>query len=425
MLRAALRTRPLDSPALFYKGQTIPAAALTDTAYGGRVALRLDDPLALARAIIALDGTAERVLLLPDLPQETIATLMAQAGIDQLIRDSSELTAGHSDRPTEWILATSGTTGVPKLVRHIIASLTRMISASGWQEGQRWGLLYDMTRFAGLQVLLQALLGGASLILTRGDDPLPRRVAELAEAGCTALSATPTLWRKLMMTPGAETLPLQQITLGGEIVDADSLSALHRRYPVARLTHIYASTEAGAAFSVTDGQAGFPARYLDNPPKGIALAIREDRLFVRNPLVDPAYLGGEKHFADAEGFVDTGDSVIVTGDRVFFAGREDGCINVGGNKVHPEEVEAVLLSHPDVALARVSARRNPITGQLVVADIVPAGTPGDPAALRRSIEVHCAAMLAPFKRPALIRLVADLDIGASGKLSRTLPGSAS
>lgn len=425
MLRAALQCRPADSPVFLHKGETVRAGALTQTAYGGRVALRLDDPLALARAILALDGAAERVLLLPALPDDIIAALMAQAGIDRLIRSEAENIAGRGEVQTDWILATSGTTGTPKLVRHSLASLTRLthLTAPGKGEGQRWGLLYDLTRFAGLQVFLQALLGGSPLILTDGRDPLPQQVAELAAADCTALSATPTLWRKLLMTPDAKTLPLRQVTLGGEIVDSAILAALRERYPAARISHIYASTEAGAAFSVTDGAAGFPASYLTEPPRGVALAIREGRLFVRNTLVDPAYLGGERRFADAQGYVDTGDSVILSGDRVYFAGREDGCINVGGNKVHPEEVEAVLLSHPQVALARVAARRNPITGQIVTADIVPAAPTADPAALRKSIEAYCAGRLEPFKRPALIRLVENLDIGASGKLARSGSGA--
>ena len=74
--------------------------------------------------------------------------------------------------------------------------------------------------------------------------------------------------------------------------------------------------------------------------------------------------------ADADGFVDTGDIVELRGDRYYFVGRRGGIINVGGLKVHPEEVEAVINRHPDVRMSLVRSRKNPITGAVVVADVV-------------------------------------------------------
>ena len=58
------------------------------------------------------------------------------------------------------------------------------------------------------------------------------------------------------------------------------------------------------------------------------------------------------------------------GDRYYFTGRRDGVINVGGMKVHPEEVEAVINRHPQVRMSLVRTRKSPITGALVVADVV-------------------------------------------------------
>ena len=76
---------------------------------------------------------------------------------------------------------------------------------------------------------------------------------------------------------------------------------------------------------------------------------------------------------DADGFVDTGDMVEQRGDRLYFVGRRSGIINVGGLKVHPEEVEAVINRHAGVRMSLVKARANPITGAIVVADVVPRG----------------------------------------------------
>jgi acyl-CoA synthetase (AMP-forming)/AMP-acid ligase II len=100
-------------------------------------------------------------------------------------------------------------------------------------------------------------------------------------------------------------------------------------------------------------------------------------------------------------------------------------VNVGGQKVHPEEVEEVINEHPNVHMSRVSARRSPITGAIVVAEIV--GKPGAPHSpltlagpdyLADDIRAFCRARLAPHKVPVSIRLVASLDIAPTGKLVR-------
>ena len=74
--------------------------------------------------------------------------------------------------------------------------------------------------------------------------------------------------------------------------------------------------------------------------------------------------------------------VELRGDRYYFVGRRDGVINVGGLKVHPEEVEAVINRHPRVQMSLVRARKNPFTGAVVVADVVAKCEPGHVDAIR-------------------------------------------
>jgi acyl-coenzyme A synthetase/AMP-(fatty) acid ligase len=99
-------------------------------------------------------------------------------------------------------------------------------------------------------------------------------------------------------------------------------------------------------------------------------------------------------------------------------------INVGGNKVYPEEVEAAINRHPAVRMSLVRPRRNPITGALVAADIVlneGAPLPDDArgaASLRQEILALCRATLAAYKIPASLRFVPALDVAAAGKLTR-------
>src|SRR2546428_11233925 len=114
---------------------------------------------------------------------------------------------------------------------------------------------------------------------------------------------------------------------------------------------------------------------------------------------------------DQEGFVDTGDIVERRGDRYYFLGRRSGVINVGGLKVYPEEVEAVINRHPAVRMSYGRARRSPITGSLVAADVVlkrqPAQSGGDiqNVGFKRQILQICHKSPAAQQIPATIRFL--------------------
>ncbi|WP_294393694.1 fatty acid--CoA ligase family protein [uncultured Sphingomonas sp.] len=404
----------------------------------GSVALCCHDPLRFLIALTALDGIAGRLLLLPDdLSPAMVSELAARSQVRAILTDRQDLADGETihwtdpiDRAlsstpatpartvaTRWIFATSGTTGSPKLVDHDLSGLcTGVRTRPG--EAWRWGQMYGPARFAGVQVMVQALAQGV-LLLPDPDWPPARRLAFLKAEGCTAMSATPTLWRKILMTPASDGLALRQITLGGEIADGGVLAALQRRFPEARISHVYASTEAGASFAITDGLPGFPAAMLDRPGAGPALKLVDGRLLIRSARGRRTYVGSTAAYADDEGFVDTGDMVEQAGDRCLFRGRANGAINVGGDKLYPQEVEAVLLAHPDVAFARIHARSNPITGQIVIAEVVARDDAAHAGTLTRTLQTHCAQHLPRWKCPAAIRLVPQVAADASGKIGRT------
>jgi acyl-coenzyme A synthetase/AMP-(fatty) acid ligase len=100
-----------------------------------------------------------------------------------------------------------------------------------------------------------------------------------------------------------------------------------------------------------------------------------------------------------------------------------GVINVGGLKVYPEEVESVLNADPRVRMSLVRARRNPITGAVVVADVVLAdplspSASDTPDAVKSDLLDACRRHLAAHKVPAMLRFVPALEFTAAGKLVR-------
>ena len=402
---------------------------------GASVALCFTEPFDLVRALLALDGrVAALMLLAPDLPADVKRTLMREAGMEHIVTDRADMEdaltldalpdaadAAEADSfDTRWLLTTSGTTGTPKCVAHERASIFRAVKAEqAGSRDHRWAMLYDPGRFAGTQVLAQALLTGATLLIPRVGMTTGDIVDWLSEEGCTHISATPSLWRRLLMAPAALRLPLKQITLGGEIADDAILAALKARYPKARITHIYASTEAGTGFAVRDGKAGFPAEWLERGAvvDGARLSLRDGVLWLCPP---GAAMSAAAHIVrDTEGFIRTGDRVSIEDGRARFLGREDSTLNVGGVKVQVEAVEEIVHAHPAVAQCRITAKPSAMMGTLLTLSVVPrADQAHDVAMLRQEIAQYCKAHLPPAARPATIRIVAEIPVSAAGKTER-------
>lgn len=311
----------------------------------------------------------------------------------------------HHPPSSIWWLASSGTTGPPKWVAHQSDWLSRAVRPL---PGTRWLLTYPVFRMAGLLVTLQALLGQGVLCVPASID-FDEVVATGIDTRANSISATPTWWRKLLTSGEASRLRPSHVTLGGEIADQATLNALASLFCEAQIRHVYASTEVGAAFTVRDGREGFPSSWLQHEVSGLRLAIRDDELYVRR-----SQAGGE-----TEAWIATGDLVELDprAERCLFLGRKSGVINVGGDKVHPEKIESLLLGVAGVRECLVYARRNPIVGNLVAADIV-ADAP-EPE-LRAEIMQRCRQNLQRWETPALLRFVDQLELTTTGKRRRQL-----
>jgi len=415
--------------------------------HGQVVLVAAKSQLAATILMLELDGVASRMLLLPPgLDPRHLPAIVAEAGVRTVVTDGGGFPAGLAriletgpiagreaaptaevprDVETEWVLFTSGTTGRPKMVVHSLASLSGPLSEGPLDGAPVWSTFYDVRRYGGLQMLLRALVGGGSMVFSAAGEPVADFLARAAAAGVTHISGTPSHWRLALMSPAISALAPDYVRLSGEVADQAVLDRLRAVFPDPGISHAFASTEAGVAFDVRDGLAGFPATLIEGDA-GARIRVVDATLRLRGGRTATSLLGaGATALADPDGFVNTGDVVELVGDRYQFRGRREGVINVGGQKVYPEEIEAVINRHPDVRISHVWGRPNRITGAIVAADIVIEGAggvigPGDPRL--RDIRATCRRELAAYKVPVTLRAVASLAVAPSGKLVRAHAG---
>lgn len=430
-LRGILNARPGSGRMLFGPRQAIALSSGHGDFSGlkGRnVLLDVGEQIDAGLALIGLDGVAARIVVCPPgLPLDHRDAIAAKAQIDVVV-DDARLTSllkenasdVHAPVETEWLLLTSGTTGVPKLVSHSLRGLSGAIAGTFPARAPVWATFYDIRRYGGLQIFLRAVFGTGSMVLPGLDEPLAELLTRYGARGVTHISGTPSHWRRVLMNPAASSFSPLYVRLSGEIADQAVLDALQRQYPDAKVGHAYASTEAGVGFEVNDGKEGFPASYIGQGLPGVAMKVVDDTLRIRSTRTASGYVGETLILRDTDGFVDTGDIVTRRGDRYFFAGRRGGIINIGGQKVHPEEIEAVINRHRAVRMSLVKSRKNPIMGAVVAAEVVLDDAAGDNGeAIRQEIEASCREALAPWKVPATIRFVPSLAVTAAGKLTRS------
>jgi malonyl-CoA/methylmalonyl-CoA synthetase len=339
------------------------------------------------------------------------------------------------------VLYTSGTTGPPKGAvlpqRAIASNLDALARAWAWTRDDV--LVHGLPVFHAHGLVLGTLgpirLGGRVVHVGRFD---PHALAEAVAAGGTMVFGVPTMYARLAAAAEADrdvgdALSRARLLVSGSAALPAREHARMERATGQRIVERYGLTETLMNCAVRadgDRRPGYVGPPLDGvelrlvDDAGSPLAVRDDstigEVHVRGPNLFTGYLNRPEATAaalDGDWFR-TGDLATIAPDGyVRIVGRRaTDLIKTGGYKIGAGEVESALLEHPDVAEVAVTGEPDDDLGERVVAWVVPAsGRTPDP----RALEDHVARLLAPHKRPRVVRFVASLPRNELGKVQKT------
>jgi acyl-coenzyme A synthetase/AMP-(fatty) acid ligase len=304
-------------------------------------------------------------------------------------------------------LYTSGTTGIPKPVKHNFENLTRSVRTGEKYGNNRWGLTYNPTHFAGLQVFFQALVNKNSIYYLF--ESSPKEILQTVQSKkITNLSFTPTFFKQLAADLNGPYESVQRMTFGGEKFDNSLLNLVEKHFPNAKVNNIYASTEAGSLFASQGEYFIIPERF-----KQLVRVSPDNELLIHRKL-----LGSSEAIQMQDEWYRTGDIVeLVDDNKLKFKSRESELINIGGYNVNPSEVEEVIFDLPFVKDIAVKPRANSVLGNILAAEVVlkEEKTKKD---YEKEILDYCREKLQEWKVPRIIKFVDELDLTRSGKKKR-------
>ena len=339
------------------------------------------------------------------------------------------------DSPGFWLYS-SGTTGLPKGVIHKHGDLqasfdTYAVNVLQVTPQDRFLSVAKLFFAYGLGNSLTFPFGaGATVILEPRRSTPPIHIELVTTEKPTLFFAAPGFVAALLDNgiTAEQFVSVRATVTAGESLPASLQERFSERcgHPVldgigtTEATHIFVSNTLHEQHPGSSGWVvpGYVAKLIDDEGHLVTAPNTPGYLHVQGPSIMTGYWRRDEATAAAlaDGWLRTGDVYVRdSDDRWTFLGRNNDMIKAGGIWVSPAEVEAALISHPDVLEAAVVGSRNADGLEEAVAFVVPrSGCTIDPAA----IDAHCRSLIAAFKRPKQLFVVSELPKTATGKIQR-------
>lgn len=298
------------------------------------------------------------------------------------------------------VLFTSGSSGQPKAALHDLSKLLIKFHSKRNSLLTINFLLFD--HWGGLNTLFHILINGGTVIFLENRNP--DYVCQLIDKYKVELLPTsPTFLNMMLLSRAYERHDLSSlkiITYGSEPMPESVLIRLSLTFPTIKLQQTYGLIELGVMSSKSKDNESLWVKIGGN---GFQVRVNDGLLEIKSNSAMIGYLNAESPFTD-DGWFKTGDAVEVDGEFYKILGRKSELINVGGEKVYPQEVENIIISIEDVLDVQVYGEKHPFTGNIVCAKVL-INSYVDQDILKREIKKFCKTKLEPFKNPVKIIFV--------------------
>ena len=326
------------------------------------------------------DRVGYQVVIRPGIDVESVVEILAaarsgatavlvSAGLSDDLAARQIHDAAQEDRPSQSILLTSGSSGVPKGVRltksNWEAAASVSISRLGHGPESRWLCPLPLHHVGGLSIIFRTVAAGGAIVLAPQPADL---VAWMGRVQFASLVPT-QLYRAL--EGRTETFTNKPVVLiGAGRSEPDLLASADAAGMTVLPT--YGMTETTS--QVATARLGDPERGL-MPLDGVDVRIgADDRIEVRGPTVFPGYVGQAERAA-GDWFTTSDRGHIEPDGALVVLGRTDRLIVTGGEKVDPAEVESAIESHPEVVEVGVLAIPDQEWGEAIAAAYVGNASP--------------------------------------------------
>jgi long-chain acyl-CoA synthetase len=298
------------------------------------------------------------------------------------------------------VLFTSGSSGEPKGAVHNFEKLLNKFIQKRKSLLTINFLLFD--HWGGLNTLFHVLSSGGTLVFLENRNP--DYVCNLIEKYKVELLPTsPTFLNMMLLSRSYERFSLDSlkiISYGAEPMPENLLKRLGILFPALKLQQTYGLIELGVMRSQSESNDSL---WVKLGGEGYQTRVEDGILQIKSDSAMLGYLNATSPFTE-DGWFITGDTVEVKGEFFRILGRKSEIINVGGEKVFPQEVENVILQIKGVVDVIVYGESNPLTGKIVCVKLKYEGDKSKPD-ISREIKTYCRQNLESFKVPVKIEIV--------------------
>jgi long-chain acyl-CoA synthetase len=311
------------------------------------------------------------------------------------------------------VIFSSGSTGEPKAILHDLATILEKFRKVRQKKTTLTFLLFD--HIGGVDTMLNTFAAGGCVVTVA--ERTPEQVAKAIESERVHTLPTSPTFLNLFLISGVwqqrDLSSLQVIAYGTEPMPESTLKRLHEVFPQVALVQTYGMSELGVLRSRSRDSESLWIKFTG---EGFETKVVDGLLWVKAQTAMLGYLNAPDLF-DADGWLNTQDTVEVDGEYLRILGRASDLINVGGQKVYPAEVENALLQLDNVQDVAVFGKAHPMMGQVVAArfNLI---QPEPLDLFKRRMNAFCRERLAKYQIPVLVELASAEQFGARFKKLR-------